>query len=201
MPAGLYFESLTGIAATPAAPRLAAPRAARRAAKSYSFRVFLVFPRKMFSSVVITRRGRRFLATAGLVALAGCAATPPATERSAATPAMPAPTTPEARQALVSQRATARWDLLIKDDMDAAYGYMSAGSRVATSLDKFKANFRRGAFRAARVDSVTCDGDACLAKVLVTYDHPRMKGITTPVTESWIIDGGQAWYVLGGRIN
>jgi hypothetical protein len=36
-------------------------------------------------------------------------------------------------------------------------------------------------------------------RLLVTYDHPRMKGITTPVVESWIIDGGQAWYVYGGR--
>ena len=96
------------------------------------------------------------------------------------------------------RRALSRWDLLIKDDMDAAYAYLSPGSRETTSLEKFKNNFRRGAFREARVDTVTCDGDACVARMYVTYDHPKMKGITTPVAESWIIDGGQAWLVYGG---
>lgn len=97
------------------------------------------------------------------------------------------------------QRAISRWDLLIKDDLDAAYAYMSPGSREAVTLAKYKANFRRGAFREAKVESVSCDGDACQAKLFVTYDHPKMKGITTPVVESWIVDGGQAWYVYGGR--
>jgi hypothetical protein len=68
-----------------------------------------------------------------------------------------------------------------------------------TSLEKYKANTRRDAFRAATVDSVACEGDACMVKLFVTYDHPRMKGITTPILESWIIDGGQAWYVYGGK--
>jgi len=98
----------------------------------------------------------------------------------------------------VRQRALSRWDLLIKDDMDAAYAYLSPGSRETTPLEKFKKNFRRNAFRAARVDTVTCDGDACVAKLYVTYDHPKMKGITTPIMESWILDGGQAWLVYGG---
>ena len=127
-----------------------------------------------------------------MIAVAGCASTP-----QNAAPAAAAATTPEAKQALVKQRAASRWDLLVKDDLDAAYAYMSPGSRETTSLEKYKLNFRRGAFREGKVETVTCDGDACLAKVMVTYDHPKMKGITTPVVESWIIDGGQAWYVYG----
>jgi hypothetical protein len=121
----------------------------------------------------------------------------PQTAAPAAVPAASV-TSPEAKQDLVRQRAMSRWGLLIKDDMDAAYAYLSPGSRETTSLDKFKKNFRRGAFREARVDTITCDGDACIARMLVTYDHPKMKGITTPILESWIIDGGQAWYVYGG---
>jgi hypothetical protein len=128
-----------------------------------------------------------------LIGLAACA-TPPRGGGDS-----PIATAPEARQALVKKRAASRWELLLKDDMEGAYAYMSPGSRTTTNLDNYKANFRRGAFREARVDDVTCDGDACLAKVLVTYDHPKMKGITTPIMESWIIDGGQAWYVYGGR--
>lgn len=124
-----------------------------------------------------------------VVAAAGCATTPPAT----------APGTPEARQALVSGRVQARWDAMIKDDLDGAYAFMSPGSRSVTSLEKYKANTRRGSFRAAKIESVTCEADVCTVKLQVTYDHPRMKGITTPVVESWIIDGGQAWYVYGGQ--
>jgi hypothetical protein len=29
----------------------------------------------------------------------------------------------------------------------------------------------------------------------VTYDHRMMKGITTPIHETWVIDDGQFWYV------
>ena len=156
------------------------------------------FPISKFSrrDVSIYRHSCRVLATVGLVALAGCASTPQ-TASPAAAPAASV-TSPEAKQDLVRTRAMSRWDLLIKDDMDAAYTYLSPGSRETTSLEKFKRNFRRGAFREARVDNVTCDGDACIARMHVTYDHPKMKGITTPVLESWIIDGGQAWLVYGG---
>lgn len=108
-----------------------------------------------------------------------------------------APTTPEARQALVRQRATARWDLLIKGDFDGAYQYMSPGSRETTTLERYKANIRRDSFRSIKMESVACDGEACTVKLTLTYDHPKMKGIVTPVVESWIVDGAQAWYVYG----
>ena len=100
---------------------------------------------------------------------------------------------------MVMARVTARWDAMIKGDLDTAYGYMSPGSRQVTSLEKFKANSRRDQYRDAKIDSVACEADACMVKLFVTYDHPRMKGITTPILESWIIDGGQAWYVYGGK--
>lgn len=100
---------------------------------------------------------------------------------------------------MVMARAQARWDAMVEDDLDTAYGYMSPASRQVTSLDKYKANTRRGAFREAKIDSVACEADACMVRLFVTYDHARMKAITTPIVESWIIDGGQAWYVYGGR--
>ncbi|MFO1316079.1 MAG: hypothetical protein U1F58_10775 [Burkholderiales bacterium] len=129
------------------------------------------------------------------MAVTACASAP-----EGGAPGVPATlATPEAKQAAVAARAKARWDALVRDDMEAAYAFLSPGSRDTTSLEKFKANTRRGAYREGRVDRVTCDGDACIVVVYVTYDHPRMKGITTPLTESWIIDAGQAWYVYGGR--
>lgn len=127
-----------------------------------------------------------------MLGLAACASPP----RSGGEAAL---ATPEDRQAAVAQRAQARWDAMVRDDMEAAYAYLSPGSRAVTSLDKFKGNTRRGAFRAARVEKVACEGDACVVSLQVTYDHPKMKGITTPLAESWIIDAGQAWYVYGGN--
>jgi predicted dehydrogenase len=39
-------------------------------------------------------------------------------------------------------------------------------------------------YREARVESVKCDVDACIVRLSLTYDHLKMKGITTPITES-----------------
>jgi hypothetical protein len=124
-----------------------------------------------------------------LLALAGCASTPSGG----------AAATPEAVQASVTARAGARWDAIVKNDLDRAYTYLSPGSREAISLEKYRASARPRDFREGKVDTVTCEADACRVRVLVTYDHPKMKGITTPIVESWIIVDGQAWYVLPGR--
>jgi hypothetical protein len=134
-----------------------------------------------------------------MIALAGCASTPPGAPATAPAATAQALASPEARKTLVAQRAAARWEAIVKDDMDTAYGYFSPGTKELISLEKFKANTRRGMFREGRVENVTCEDDACQVKVMVTYDHPKMKGITTPVIESWIVDGGQAWLVSGGR--
>lgn len=146
--------------------------------------------------VAVPRHACRVLATVGLVVIAGCASTPQAPSAGAGGASA---STPAAREALVAQRAKGRWDAMVKDDLDTAYGYFSPGSKELISLEKFKANTRRGAFREGKVESVKCEDDACQVKVMVTYDHPKMKGITTPILESWIIDGGQAWLVAGGR--
>jgi hypothetical protein len=108
---------------------------------------------------------------------------------------MSAPTTPEARQALVAVRAQARWDAVIKGDMEAAYAYLSPASRQVLSLDKFKSSLRSGSFREAKVETVTCEGDVCTVRLILTYDHRMMKGISTPLGEAWVFEGGQAWYV------
>jgi hypothetical protein len=50
-------------------------------------------------------------------------------------------------------------------------------------------------WRAAKADKVSCEGDVCTVTMLITIDAKRIKGIQTPVTESWIIEDGAAWYV------
>jgi hypothetical protein len=138
--------------------------------------------------VAFSRHACRAATTFAVVVLAACA-TPPAP------PANPPANAGQSRDALLRERVTARWDALIRDDIDAAYAFMSSGSRSTMSLDVYKRNFRRGAFREAKIESINCDADACKVRLLVTYDHRLMKGITTPVNEAWVFDNGQPWYV------
>jgi len=146
-------------------------------------------------TVAVTRQSCRVATTLSLVALAACASTSGGDAKKATLVPAAAPTTPEAKQALVRQRTAARWDLLIKGDFEGAYEYLSPGSKESTTLLRFKSNIRKDAFRSIDIQSVACDGDVCQVKLQLTYDHPKMKGIVTPVSESWIVDGSQAWYV------
>lgn len=102
---------------------------------------------------------------------------------------------PEAKQAAVTERAKARWNAELKGDLDASYTFLSPATRQVVSLATYKTRGQATRLKAAEVESVKCEGAACRVRVLVTYDHRLMKGITTPIEEDWIIEDGQAWYV------
>jgi hypothetical protein len=101
----------------------------------------------------------------------------------------------EAKQKIVAERAEARWQLMIKGDLDHAYEYLSAGSKATTPLAQYKAKIKPGLWRQAKVNKVQCEAQLCDVQMLITYDFGRMKGIETPVPETWIIENGSAWYV------
>jgi len=102
---------------------------------------------------------------------------------------------PEAKQKVVAERAQARWDLLIKGDVDGAYQYLTTGSKAAVSVTVYKAKIKPGLWRGAKVDKVVCAAEVCKVEMMITYDFARMKGIETPVPETWIIENGTAGYV------
>lgn len=102
---------------------------------------------------------------------------------------------PEQKQKVVAARAQARWDVLIKGDVPSAYEFFSSGSKAGTSLEIYKAQMKPGAWRQAKVERVDCEVEICKVKLLVTYDAKQMRGIQTPVDETWIIENGSAWYV------
>ena len=102
---------------------------------------------------------------------------------------------PAAKQKVVAQRAEARWQSLIKGDLDAAYAYLSEGSKATTPLEVYKSKIRPGRWRQARVEKVECEAEVCKVEMQITLDHKLMKGIQTPLNESWIIEKGSAWYV------
>ncbi len=144
------------------------------------------------SGVAIQRQAARLAAVSiGILGLAGCAVSPNGDERAASL-------TPEARREVVAGRVKARWDALIKGDVGASYAYLSPATRAAVSLSQYGGKIRKDGFREAKIDSIDCDADACKVKLWITYDHSSMKGITTPLQESWVFDKGQAWYVYRG---
>jgi hypothetical protein len=102
---------------------------------------------------------------------------------------------PEAKQKFVAERAEARWQALIKGDLDAAYVFLSPASKKATPLPAYKAQIRPGMWRQVKVDKVDCEAEVCKVQLQVTYDARQMKGIQTPLWESWVIEDGSAWYV------
>ena len=104
----------------------------------------------------------------------------------------------EQKSAAVRERAEARWQALISDDIATAYGYLSPTTREVVSLDQYKAKVARGTFREVRIDDVKCEAELCKVSVRHTFDRPRMKGMVTPLEETWIIERGQFWYVYRG---
>ena len=98
----------------------------------------------------------------------------------------------------VALRAKARWERLIDRDVAGAYEYLSPASRATMPLDLYKAKHKVGMYRSVKVDDVNCEADTCTVKLSLTYDYKRFKGVTTPLTEKWIISQGQAWFVDRG---
>jgi hypothetical protein len=104
----------------------------------------------------------------------------------------------DVKRAAVADRAKARWDRLIAGDLAGAYEYLSPASRATLSLDSYRAKHKVGMYRSVKIDDVKCEGEACTVKLSLTYDFKRHKGVTTPLTENWIISQGQAWFVDRG---
>ena len=125
---------------------------------------------------------------AGLMAvlLGACAGMTPGLSRDAS---------PEVKQTVVADRAEARWQALIKGDLDTAYTFLSPGSKATTSLALYKNKIKPGIWRRAKADKVSCEGEICSVTIQITFDTLRAKGIETQLAESWIIEDGTAWYV------
>ena len=102
---------------------------------------------------------------------------------------------PRSADAIVKERAQARWDALVKEDFNAAYGYLSPGSRSVTSATDYAASLRRGFWKSAVVEKVEC-GSAQSCDVNATIEYEFMGRRTkSPLRETWIRDGSEWWYL------
>ena len=104
----------------------------------------------------------------------------------------------KAREDAVASRVGERWDAVIKADWARAYEYMSPASRASLTFQQYQKVARNVVYRAAKINGIVCDADRCQVKLSVTYDHRLMKGITTPLEETWIFDQGKPWFVYRG---
>mgnify|MGYP001070903900 CR=1 FL=1 len=102
----------------------------------------------------------------------------------------------EAKRAQLLERAEARGLALVRGDLDAAYEYLSEGSKALISKDTFKKRMSMVPFRAYRIDEAGCEGETCKVKSKLTFDHRLMKSVTTPMTELWVIEHGKVFYVF-----
>lgn len=119
--------------------------------------------------------------------VAGCATAPAGQAPEGAAPG--------AREELVKSRALARWDALIKGDVKGAYAYLSPASRAVTTLERYQAKTNTSSFRSVKLDRVSCEAESCQVRLWLTFDHRVMQSIVTPIEETWVFDGGQAWFV------
>ena len=132
------------------------------------------------------KSGGRLLSMALVLGLSACATT------GSITPQSPE----ETKHAQLMERAEGRGMALVRGDLDAAYEYLSEGSKAVISKDNFKRRMSMVPFRAYRIDEASCEGATCRVKSKLTYDHRLMKGVTTPMTEQWVIEHGKVFYVF-----
>jgi hypothetical protein len=110
-------------------------------------------------------------------------------------------TAPEVKAAAVKERSNARWVALIKGDKDAAYTYLSPGTRKLISLEQYRGRVQAIGYRNVEIQKVDCEPEVCKVGLMLTYDYTpakgttSAKGVTTYAEETWVLENGQAWLV------
>ncbi len=85
-------------------------------------------------------------------------------------------TPPDVKAAAVKERSNARWAALIKGDMDAAYAYLSPGTRELVSPEQYRGRVQAVGFRSVQIEKVDCDSETCQVGLVLTYDYLPAKG-------------------------
>ena len=98
--------------------------------------------------------------------------------------------------AAVTRQVNARYQALVAGDVQKSYDFLSSGSKATTSLDLYRAKARVSGVRKGEVEKVECGQETCKVSVRVTIDTSRMKGLPLPVTETWILEGGEYRFVF-----
>lgn len=115
-------------------------------------------------------------------------------------------TTGDSPEGAVAERAQARWDTLLAEDIEGAYAYLSPGYRSGYSLLDYyrKLGSMRVKWTDAQVKESNCSESSCKIQISVDYvAYGAVPGVqafpsTTLVEEDWVQAGGE-WYLLPGN--
>lgn len=103
---------------------------------------------------------------------------------------------PRSSQEVVKARAQARWDALVRSDIEAAYAYLSPGTKSVMSLEQYTASIRKGFWKSVVVDEAVCEAESCEVRATIVYEFEGRR-YKTPYKEKWIREGSNWWYLLG----
>lgn len=122
--------------------------------------------------------------------LVGCAATSPNNSEKTSVPQ-----TPEEK---VASRAQARWDALRAGEYDKAYAYITPSMRTTLPLEVFRSRISGGSWIDVKVTKAVCEPEVCDVAVKIEYYVlPNLRDAQI-VTEKWILDDGNWWFVYRG---
>jgi hypothetical protein len=102
--------------------------------------------------------------------------------------------------AALESRVEARWSVLVRGDLAAAYAYLSPAAREVTSFEKFSGGIKLGIWRSGTVVKVVCSADdLCAVDVSVKYVFKPRNGPAIEnahvLNETWRQVGGEWWFV------
>ena len=99
----------------------------------------------------------------------------------------------------VKQRSEARWQALIKGDMESAYTFSAPGYKAAIDLTTFKGKTGiAGRWLGAEVMRVECD-QPVRCKAVIRLDYTLLipgfskAKMNTHIDETWLLEDGQWW--------
>jgi hypothetical protein len=131
------------------------------------------------------------LAIVAMAVTAGACSTP----RAGVENVVKAALTPEA---MVTQRAQARWDALMMRQFDKAFDFITPAGRSTLPREVFSGRLAGASWLGAKVTKVTCEPEVCDVSVeLEYYLLPNYRHKET-FAEKWILDGDNWWFVYRG---
>ena len=126
----------------------------------------------------VWNRGFAIAAILEFAAIAGCAATVPATP-----------------EKVVEQKAAARWNAIVAADYRKAYDFISPAGRATITAEGYESGFRKGFHKGAQVKEVRCTSpELCEVTVDVEYEFAGRR-TKTPLTEKWVRQDSDWWYL------
>lgn len=112
-------------------------------------------------------------------------------------------TAPRTEDDKVVSRAQERWDAIVTNDLETAYGYYTPGYRSSTNMIDFAVSqrIRKVAYTSAEYIEHDCEGSRCTVKFDVGFrvaaPVPGMTRFDSKqvIEDTWVKTSGEWWYL------